>query len=191
MIAKNAIIRPLFSTHQDITMTMQFEISEQESKQARHPHDIFLLNLILNHILIFVAILSASSLAKYVVIVPILSVLSMVYIFIGAARAKNKATWYVNGHWQLCVKRSRMFLAMILVVCGIFVLLFLVSGGDLKPQHWAIGGAAFFPVMVSVFALIIMESEGLHNAKIGKLPDWVKEKFPEGSYQPIEDEKQA
>lgn len=168
---------------------MQFTISEEESKKARHPHDIFLLNLILNHILIFVAILSASSLAQYVVIVPILSVLSMIYIFIGAARAKTKATWYVNGHWQLCVKRSKVFLTMILIVTAIFIILYFVSGGNLKPQHWALGGAAFFPAMVTVFALIIMESEGLHHAKIGKLPDWLKERFPQGSYEPVEEEK--
>ncbi|MDH5765159.1 MAG: hypothetical protein OEZ38_04005 [Gammaproteobacteria bacterium] len=171
-------------------MTMQFTISADDSKKARHPHDIFLLNLILNHILIFVAILSASSLAKYVVVVPIISVLSMIYIFIGAARAKTKASWYVNGHWQLCAKRSRIFLTMILIVTAIFIILFLVSGGDLKPQHWALGGAAFFPAMVTVFALIIMESEGLHHAKLGKLPDWVKEKFPDGAYEPLPEEAQ-
>jgi len=170
-------------------MTMQFTISEQESKQAKHPHDIFLLNLILNHILIFVAILSASSLAQYVVIVPIISVLSMIYLFIGASRAKTNATWYVNGHWQLCAKRSRMFMSMIIIVTAIFIILYVVSNGDLKPQHWALGGAALFPAMVTVFALIIMESEGLHHAKIGKLPDWVKEKYPEGSYEPVEEEK--
>ena len=172
-------------------MTMQFTISEEESKKAKHPHDIFLLNLIFNHILIFVAILSASSLAQYVVIVPIISVMSMIYIFIGAARAKTKSSWYVNGHWQLCVKRSRIFLTMILIVSAVFVVLWLISDGQLKPQHWALGGAAFFPAMVTVFALIIMESEGLHHAKIGKLPDWVKEKFPEGAYQPVEEEKQS
>ncbi|MDH5735815.1 MAG: hypothetical protein OEY87_06795, partial [Gammaproteobacteria bacterium] len=113
-----------------------------------------------------------------------------IYLFIGAARAKNNATWYVNGHWQLCAKRSRIFLTMILIVTAIFIILYIVSDGNLKPQHWALGGAAFFPAMVTVFALIIMESEGLHHAKAGKLPDWVKEKFPQGSYQPVEEEQQ-
>ena len=91
-------------------MTMQFSITEEESTKAKHPHDIFLLNLILNHILIFVAILSASSLAQYIVVVPVISVLSMIYRVRGALRAKTKASGYVNGHLQLCAKRSRLFL---------------------------------------------------------------------------------
>ena len=171
-------------------MTMQFTITEEESKKAKHPHDIFLLNLIFNHILIFVAILSASSLAHYIVVVPVLSIMSMIYLFIGASRAKTKASWYVSGHWQLCAKRSRMFLIMILIVSAIFVILWFVSGGNLRPQHWALGGAAFFPAMLTVFALIIMESEGLHHAKIGKLPDWVKQKYPQGSYEPAEEKEE-
>ncbi|MCW9014488.1 MAG: hypothetical protein OQL06_11955 [Gammaproteobacteria bacterium] len=172
-------------------MTMQFEISEQESKKAKIPHEIFLTNLIFNHILLFVAIISASSLAKYVVIVPVFSVLSLLYLFYGAHRAKTKASWYVNGHWQLCARRSRVFLIMIGIMLTIFGIIWLVSGGNLRPQHWALGGAAFLPTMVTVLVLIIMESEALHHAKIGILPDWVKDRFPEGSLEPLVDEAAA
>ena len=170
-------------------MALTFEISDLESKKAKIPHEIFLTNLIFNHILVFVAIMSASSLTKYVVVVPIISILSMVAIFIGAWRAKSKASWYVNGHWQLCAKRSRIFLIMISIVLAVFVILWFVSGGNLRPQHWALGGAAFLPTMVTVLVLIIMESESLHHAKIGVLPDWLFERFPEGAPQPLKEEQ--
>lgn len=170
-------------------MSMQFEISEEDSKKAKIPHEIFLTNLIFNHILVFVAIMSASSLTQYVVIVPIFSVLSLIYIFWGAYRAKSKASWYVNGHWQLCVKRSRLFLIMLSVIGAIFLIIWLVSGGNLRPQHWAIGGAAFLPMMVTVLVLIIMESEALHHAKQGILPDWIKSRFPDGSLEPVSTEE--
>ena len=39
---------------------MKFEISAQERKQARHPHEYFLVNLITNHILVFVGLLGLS-----------------------------------------------------------------------------------------------------------------------------------
>lgn len=170
-------------------MTLKFEISEQDSRKAKIPHEIFLTNLIFNHVLVFVAILSASSLAQYVVIVPIASISSLLYLFWGASRAKKNASWYVSGHWQLAAKRSRIFLIMISLVLAVFGILWLVSGGHLRPQHWALGSAAFLPTMVTVLALIIMESEALHYAKIGLLPDWILQRFPKGALQPIVEEE--
>lgn len=169
-------------------MPSTYAISESEIKQAKHPHDIFLLNLIFNHILVFASILSASSLAQYIVIVPIFSILSMLYIFIGAARAKNKYSWYVNGHWQVCVSRSKKFLLVVVAMLSVFLMIWLVSGGHMRPQHWAIGGATVLPVMVTVLILIIMESESLHHAKIGVLPDWVKQQFPQGAPEAVEEQ---
>jgi len=166
-------------------MTMQFEISEDEARKARIPHEIFLTNLILNHILVFVAIISASSLAQYVVIVPILSMLTIVYLILAARRARRKASWYVNGHWQLCARRNRGFLIMIAIMGLVFLGVFLVSGGHMRPQHWAIGGAAALPTMVTVLVLIIMESDALHQAKQGILPDWVREQYPDGALEPL------
>lgn len=170
-------------------MALKFAVSDTEIKQAKLPHDIFLINLIFNHILVFAAILTASSLAHYVVIVPIFSILSMIFIFIGAMRAKNKYSWYVNGHWQVCVSRSKKFMLMVVVMLLILLSLWIFSGGNMRPQHWAIGGATVLPVMVMVLILIIMESDSLHQAKIGVLPDWVKEQFPDGAPQPVEEIK--
>ncbi len=169
-------------------MTMHYAVTEEESKKAKHPHEIFLINLIFNHILVFVAILSASSFAHYVVIVPIFSVLTILYLIYGANRAKTKQSWYVSGHWQLCAKRNRLFLIMIAIMGTAFLAIWLVSGGHLRPQHWAFGGAAILPTMVTVLVLIIMESEALHQAKIGLLPDWIQERFPEGAPKPLEQE---
>lgn len=166
-------------------MSLQFTISEIEAKQAKIPHDIFLVNLIFNHILVFATILTASSLTQYIVVVPIFSILSTLYIFWGAQRAKNKYSWYVNGHWQVCVSRNKKFMIMIAVMLTVFILLWFVSGGHLRPQHWALGGATVLPVIATVLVLIMMESESLHQAKDGVLPDWVLERFPNGAPQPV------
>ncbi|MCK4918733.1 MAG: hypothetical protein KAS02_03035 [Candidatus Pacebacteria bacterium] len=170
-------------------MAQQFEITAEDSKKAKIPHDLLLINLIFNHVLVFVACLTTGVLIDYIAIVPITSVLLLITIFIGAHRAKSKASWYVNGHWQLCAKRSFIFLIMLTIVGSVFLLLYWLSNGDLKPQHWALGGAAALPVMVTVLALIIMESEALHHAKIGILPNWVKEKFPLNSLEPVAEEQ--
>lgn len=165
---------------------MKYDIAADELKKARVPHEVFLTNLIFNHILVFVAIISASSLTQYVVIVPIFSVVSLIYLFWGASRASKHASWYVNAHWQIAARRSRFFLIMLAVMGSIMAAVFMVSGGDMKPQHWALGGVAFLPVMVTVLALIVFESESLHQAKNGMLPDWVSERFPENALTPVE-----
>ena len=43
---------------------MKYDISPQDIKKSRVPHEVFLTNLIFNHILGFVAIISASSLTQ-------------------------------------------------------------------------------------------------------------------------------
>ena len=166
-------------------MSMQFQISEAEAKKAMIPHEIFLTNLIFNHILVFVAIITASSLAHYVIVVPILSMLIITFLILAARRAKTKASWYVNGHWQLCARRNRMFMIMIALMGLVFLAVFLVSGGDMRPHHWAIGGAVALPTMITVLVLIIMESDALHQARQGILPDWVKDRYPQGALEPL------
>ena len=166
-------------------MTMHYQISEEDAKKAKIPHEIFLTNLIFNHILVFVAIISASSLAHYVIIVPVLSMLIITYLILAARRARTRASWYVNGHWQLAARRNRAFMIMIAIMGLVFLGVFLVSGGNMRPQHWAIGGAAALPTMVTVLVLIIMESDALHQAKQGILPDWVKDQYPDGALEPL------
>ncbi len=166
---------------------MKYDVPPEDLKKARVPHEVFLTNLIFNHILVFVAIMSASSLTHFVVFIPVFSVASLIYIFWGAQRAKKKASWYVSGHWQIAARRSRFFLLMLAIMGAIFGIIYLLSGGDMKPQHWAFGGAAFLPTMVTVLGLIIFESESLNMAKTAMLPNWVSERFPENALPPVEE----
>jgi len=166
---------------------MKYDISPEDIKKARVPHEVFLTNLIFNHVLVFVAIMSASSLTHFIVVIPIFSVVSLAYIFWGAQRSKTRFSWYVNGHWQIAARRSRFFLLMLTIMGSLFSIIYMVSGGDMRPQHWALGGAAFLPTMVSILGLIIFESESLHQAKNAMLPDWVSERFPENALKPIQE----
>jgi len=166
---------------------MKFDVSPEDIKKARVPHEVFLTNLIFNHVLVFVAIMSASSLTHFIVVIPIFSVVSLVYLFWGAQRAKTRASWYVNAHWQIAARRSRFFLIMLTVVGSLLATIYMISGGDMRPQHWAFSGATFLPIMVSVLGLIIFESESLHQAKNAMLPDWVSERYPENALTPVQE----
>lgn len=164
---------------------MKFQVSEADIKAAKFPHELFLINLIFNHILIFVAVLSASSLQQYVVIVPVVSVAILAYTFWRGHRSLKTDPWFAKCHWQIAVRRSRIFLIMLGLMGLAIVILLLVSGGDLRPQHYAFGGAAMLPTMVTVLVLIVMESDALHQAKQGIVSDKLVERFPDHGLQVI------
>ena len=161
---------------------MKFEISEQERKQARHPHEYFLINLITNHILLFVGLLGmARDNPMALLIVPVISILILSYLLFRARRALKVDPWFVSCHWQLCARRSLFFIGMIAFM-GLVVLAVILSvGGDvnaLKPGHYAVGGVAMLPTIFSVLVLVVMESDAVHKANLGEVPDWLVKKYP-------------
>ena len=161
---------------------MRFEIEEVERKQARHPHEYFLINLITNHILVFVGFLGmARDTPKLLLIVPTVSIIILTYLVIRARKSLKVDSWFTMCHWQLCARRSKFFIGMIGFMGLVILGLLLSVGWDasaLKPGHFAIGGVAILPTMFSVLALIVMESDAVHKANHGEVPDWLVKKYP-------------
>lgn len=162
---------------------MKFEnIAEEERKGARHPHEYFLINLITNHILIFVGLLGMAKQEPWLLlIVPTISILILTYLVWRAKLSRARDSWFVFCHWQLCARRSRFFIGMILLMAlGIAVILASVGGNvnDLRPGHYAIGGMVMLPTLFTVLVLIIMESDAVHKASIGDVPDGLVKKYP-------------
>ncbi|MCK9529184.1 MAG: hypothetical protein M0R77_01255 [Gammaproteobacteria bacterium] len=159
---------------------MSHEISEQDKKRARQPHELFLINLITNHILLFAAALGVAT-SYPLLLLPIFiasaSVLS--YTLVRARRSLYADPWFVAGHWQVAARRSRMFLIMLAAVSVLVAVILLLAGGDPKPQHWAILGATILPVMVTVLVLIILETDAMQQATHGHMPQWVHERLPQ------------
>ena len=158
---------------------MQFEIPENEKKMARHPHEIFLINLITNHILIFIGLLGmAKSYPLLMLVTPGISLCLLLYILYRARRALTQDPWFVKCHWQIGARRSRLFIAMLAIMGLVVVGVLLASGGEPGPQHYAIGGLGILPTMLTTLALIVMESDAMHQARLGKLPDSIVRRYP-------------
>ena len=161
---------------------MKVEVSERERKQARHPHEYFLINLITNHILLFVGLLGMSrENPALMLVIPAISVTILIYLLLRARASVKRDEWFVMCHWQLCARRSRFFIGMLGLLVVVVAVLLLSVGGDvnaLKPGHYAIGGVAILPTMLSVLVLIVMESDAVHKANLGEVPDWLARKYP-------------
>ncbi len=162
----------------------QYAISEDIAKAAKWPHELFLINLIFNHVLLFVAFLSASSLQKLVFIVPVVSFAILGYSLWRARKSLQVDPWFVKCHWQLAARRSRTFIIMLSIMVVVMVGIYLISGGNMRPQHWAFFGVGIMPTLITVLALIVMESDALHLARFGKMPDWLVQRYPDGALPP-------
>lgn len=150
----------------------------RKSAAAKLPHELFLFNLLFNHILLFVVTISAPSLQFLVAIVPTVSAAIVGYTVWRARSAQGSGNWHVRCHWRLAAARSLAFSLIWLLAGGLFGVMLIISGGDPDPRHYALAGLTFFPVMLSVIALILMESEALQHARHGTLPRRVLENCP-------------
>lgn len=171
---------------------MQFEISDEEKRRAKVPHEILLVNLIGNHILWFIAALGiAKSYWQPVALVPIVSVAILGYIFWRGRRSARLDSWYVQAHWKICMARSRLFsymLGLLLVVSVLGWVGYSYLGMMDIAVKAIIGGAGLLPVMVTVLVLIVLESDALHQANSGLVADaYVKRSPPPDDLVAFED----
>ena len=172
-------------------MNIQFEISEEERVKAKKPHDLFLLNLIGNHILVFVATLGmASSWAWPMLFVPIISLIILTTIFVKGKKSRSSESWFVMCHWQLALKRSIFFIILItFFACfAAFGVYGYTQLGWMKEAVYAlVGGTSILPIMVTTLVLILMESDAMHQAALGKLPQKIVDLYPQPDAGKVKD----
>jgi hypothetical protein len=161
---------------------MRFEVSKEEIKQANVPHEIFLTNLIGNHILMTVAAGGvAGSFPWVMAIIPVISFGLLSYILWRARQSPTRDTWYVMCHWQVTARRARIFIAMLSLLLIVMALGWAgyTYGGMMKEAVMAlIAGTGILPIMVTVLVLVIVESDALYHANQAKLPKWVVDRYP-------------
>ncbi|MCU7891214.1 MAG: hypothetical protein KZQ78_06195 [Candidatus Thiodiazotropha sp. (ex Ustalcina ferruginea)] len=161
---------------------MKFEISDDLVHQAKIPHDIFLTNLIGNHILWFVAALGlVRSYWQLMALVPVISFVLLIYTLWRAKQSESRDSWYVWVHWQIAAERSRLFIYMLLAVMSVCLLGWIgyTYMGMMKVAVMAmIGGVGILPIMITVLILILMESDALHQATLCQLSKRVVGKYP-------------
>lgn len=156
-------------------MHQQFNISPEEKKRAKWPHEILLINLIFNHIFVFCAMAAVfNTFPLLITLVPVISFAITGYILVKARQvAASEASWFVRAHWQIGARRNRLFLLLLTAAC-------IISGGGLMLSRmlgWAkiptialIGGVGLLPFMVVLLVLIVLGNESLFMAGDGKLP---------------------
>ena len=172
---------------------MQFEIPEEIQSKAKVPHEIFVTNLVGNHILWFVAALGLfNSYWQPMVFVPVVSATVMIYTFSRARKSRKQDDWFVMCHWQLAARRSKVFsliLCIGLLMGGLGWVGYNFFGMQKVAVLAMVGGVALLPVMVSVLVLVVMEADALYLASSGKMSKTLFERYPNDSVKILEDDR--
>lgn len=157
------------------------EPTETQCSQARTPHDIFVINLIGNHMLLFAGIATlGQSYMKYLLVVPVLSALSLLVIFYKSSTIRREDNEFAYVHWQIARRWSKILSVMLVLMVAGFAFGWVGHTylGMMREAVYAIvGGVSILPTLVTVFVLIVIESDALHHARVGTLPSWAKDKY--------------
>ncbi len=160
---------------------MKFDIDDSDIKASKIPHEIFLTNLIVNHVLYFISALGmAKSLPQLVAATPIISIGALGYIMVRGKKIQRSAPWFVRCHWQIAMNRSRILLLTLSALTLLLSTLYAIHlYGDVAfAQIFPMAAIVTIPVMITILALILMESEALHFASSGQLSKGMVERHP-------------
>lgn len=155
--------------------------TKQELRLAQLPHQLFLFNAIGNHVLLTVITISvAISNPLLTLLIPAISIMIIGYTLIKGPEMIKQESVLVRCHWGMVVRRTRIFLIGYIVLACAATLGWALHtyAGVMKELLYAlVGGLGLLPFMVMILAFTIMESETLHHAAQGHVPDWARKRF--------------
>lgn len=158
------------------------EVTADDCRKARVPHEILLTNLIVNHILVFVATLGmATHNPEPVMLVPLVSFALLAYTIWRNRSIRRAEGWFVRVHWEAAAAHSRLFLALLAALCLVAAVAWMGYAHFGLRREAAIAlaaGLVILPTMVAVLLLVVMESDLLHHAMHGRVPARFQRRYP-------------
>jgi hypothetical protein len=172
---------------------MLFKVDESIRRQARSPHELAMVNLLLINLLMLIALLAGSFLQEgsaltdyrlLGVLLPLMiSLAIMTYTLIMSVRTAATGPWFAAAHWRIATGRYKILLIAYAVGAALIGLGWLLSQGQTDPRmeelmFIALQRVAIAPILISLMALIMLESGSLSQAGRGEVTDGVAKRFP-------------
>lgn len=162
---------------------MQCDIDEAKRRRAKFPHELFLFNLAVFHLLATPAGI-ALGIGLWGFVIPLLlSGSVMLFTLLRAGQCRAKCPWYVAIHWQLALRRYRLLLIAYGITALILALGWLVTMGMEQPSTQHIMRTVFtrlsvVPTLIMVMVLFVMESGAIVQTANGQIADSMAARFP-------------
>lgn len=172
---------------------MFFPIPAQVRRQAKSPHELAMVNLLLFNLPLLIALLGGSFLEPDSSLVPyrplgvaVPLALSLAVIGYSLLRARQTAAagpWFAALHWRLAVRRHLALLGVYLAGGGLIGLAWLLAHSQKQPAMQemlfiALQRVAVAPLLIALMVLVMLASGALYQAGRGEVPDRLVARFP-------------
>lgn len=155
---------------------MQENVDYNTLKKARVPHNIFMLNLALVHLLMTPAVI-ALDIGTSGMLVPLtISLLIILYTALHSKKIQTTEHSFVYNHWKLALKRYRLLMFAYVITAGLIIFgwVLAMSSPDENMReilHTVFIRIAIMPVLIMVMVNFFLESSAISMASKGELPD--------------------
>lgn len=162
---------------------MEWRSDEAERRAAKAPHELFMINLAVFHLLLGPAaiVLLGGGLA---LLVPVsLSLLVIAFTWWRGRGLEHDAPWFVMVHWKLALRRYRILvlgygLTTLILVAGSVVGMGAESQVSRDMLFTIFSRFGAMPTILTVFVCLVLESSALYQATGGQVPDKLAALFP-------------
>jgi len=88
---------------------MHYRVTADEKSRAKTPHHIFNINIIMTHLFMSMIVLEIGDTLE-LLLIPVLSSIVIIYIYLTAKKKAKNDTWFVASHWMTAWKRGKILL---------------------------------------------------------------------------------
>ena len=166
---------------------MQCNIDEATRRRAKSPHELFLFNLAVFHLLATPAGI-ALKIGLWGFVIPLLlSGTVMLFTLFRSRHCRAHCSWFVAIHWMLALRRYRLLLIAYGITATILSLGWLLTMGMEQHSTQHIMRTVFtrlsvVPTLLMVMVLFVMESGAIVQTTNGQIADAMAKRLspPEG-----------
>lgn len=162
---------------------MLYVIPDPVRRKAKSPHELFMLNLALFHLLL-APVAIVLDIGAWGFLIPLLASLSVIaFTFARSRQTEHDAPWFIAAHWKLAMRRYRILLIVYLVSSAIVGIGLLIGMGSEDANMAGIMLTVFSriaaaPLLIGVILCFVLESGSIYQAGRGEVPDEVVKRFP-------------
>lgn len=125
---------------------MHYQVTKEETHQAKVPHHIFNLNIILTHLFISYTTFEIAHGQNWpFAFIILISLAVIAYIYIRGQKAIKTQTWFVAAHWILAWRRSRVLIMSYILafaIVGLYLLSNVLFPGGLSMNSFDAEGTS-------------------------------------------------
>ena len=157
-------------------------INDEIRNRAKLPHNIFMLNLAVFHLLMTPAAI-ALDIGLAGVLLPLgLSLATMLFTYIQSEKQHDQDQSFIYLHWKLAVLRYRYLLisygiTAILLLLGMLLAMTSTDKNMQEIMQTVFIRIAIMPVLVTVMVNFYLESNAISQASNGEVPDAISRKY--------------